>query len=140
MTENGAATYVARDVPETMARSTDDTKTKVLEQTLDPARRAFARARAEEVREARLGVARLDALASLFTEPIPNSTDAANVFENVSNDDETPSRTTTSHAKRRSPLFPVVRASAFTRRHTIDDTEMARSAIAPWEEWLRCRS
>ena len=37
-------------------------------------------------------------------------------------------------AKRRSPLFPVVRASAFTRRHTIDDTEMARSAIAPWEE------
>ena len=81
LTEKGAAAYVARDVTETMARSTDDTKTKVLEQTLDPARRAFARARAEEVREARLGVARLDALASLFTEPIPNSTDAANVFE-----------------------------------------------------------
>ena len=133
LTEKGAAAYVARDVTETMARSTDDTKTKVLEQTLDPARRAFARARAEEVREARLGVARLDALASLFPR-IPNYTANANALDGVSADDETPSRRVPTSPARRSPLFPVVRASAFTRRHAVDDAEMARSAIAPWEE------
>ena len=139
LTEEGAAAFfsqqIARDVTETMARSTDDAHTKVLEQTLDPARRAFARARAEEVREARLGVARLDALASLFQTRIPNSTANANALDGVSADDETPSRRVpTFRPARRSPLFPVVRASAFTRRHAVDDAEMARSAIAPWEE------
>jgi len=139
LTEEGAAAFfsqqIARDVTETMARSTDDAHTKVLEQTLDPARRAFARARAEEVREARLGVARLDALASLFQTRIPNSTANANALDGVSADDETPSgRVPSTRPARRSPLFPVVRASAFTRRHAVDDAEMARSAIAPWEE------
>ena len=102
---DGAAAFVARDV----MTFTDGREghAEVLEQTLDPKRRAFFRTRAEETREARLGVARTDALA----EP-PGS------FE----------------SRKRPPLFPVFRASAFARRSAIGDAEMARSAIQPWEE------
>ena len=104
---DGAAAFVARDVM--TFTDTNEGHLEVLEQTLDPKRRAFFRARAEETREARLGVARTDALA----EP-PEGSFASE--------------------RKRPPLFPVFRASAFARRSAIGTDEMARSAIQPWEE------
>ena len=104
---DGAAAFVARDVM--TFTDTNEGHLEVLEQTLDPKRRAFFRARAEETREARLGVARTEALA------------------------EPPEGSFVSERKR-PPLFPVFRASAFAKRSAIGTDEMARSAIQPWEE------
>ena len=129
-----AALFVARDAAETMARAATDARARAVERTLDPARRAFARARAEEVREARLGAARLDASErarggenkGFFFDASSRTPDADALEKN----EREPPRV----EWRRAPTFPAVRASAFARRHALGDAEMARAAIKPWEE------